>query len=73
MSPNKKIQNLPDHDEPVSQGSESVDDFIRELEEKEKDLHITADLAIEIEDVEFEDANIPDFIAEELTTAGGRR
>ena len=26
----------------------SVDDFIRELEAKEKDLHITADMSIEI-------------------------
>jgi molecular chaperone GrpE len=32
----------------------SVDDFIRELEAKEKDLHITADLRIEIQQSEFE-------------------
>ena len=32
----------------------SVDDFIKELEAKEKDLHITADLTIEIEESEFD-------------------
>jgi len=31
----------------------SVDDFIRELEEKERDLHITADLSIEISDIDL--------------------
>src|SRR6476661_2815324 len=40
----------------------SVDDFIKQLEEKEKDLHITADLSIEIEDSEFDERNIPDDI-----------
>lgn len=40
----------------------SVDDFIRELEAKEKDLHITADLSIEVEDSEFDPRNIPDDI-----------
>src|SRR6476660_5902456 len=42
--------------------SSSVDDFIKQLEEKEKDLHITADLTIEIEDSEFDPRNIPDDI-----------
>lgn len=45
----------------------SVDDFIRELEAKEKDLHITADLTIEISDSEYDPRNIPDFLPEELT------
>lgn len=40
----------------------SVDDFIRELEAKEKDLHITADLTIEIEESEFDPRKIPDDI-----------
>jgi molecular chaperone GrpE len=34
--------------------SPSVDDFLAELEAKEKDLHITADFGIEIEDADFE-------------------
>lgn len=40
--------------------ADSVDDFIKELEEKEKDLHITADLTIEIEESEYDPRNIPD-------------
>lgn len=39
---------------------ESVDDFIRQLEEKERDLHITSDLSIEIEESEFDMAVVPD-------------
>jgi len=44
----------------------SVDDFIRELEEKEKDLHITADLKIEIEDSDVDSDGLPDFVQDEL-------
>ena len=35
--------------------SPTVDDFIKELEAKEKDLHITADYQIEIADSDFDD------------------
>ncbi len=44
----------------------SVDDFIKELEAKENELHITADLTIEVEDSEFDPNNIPDFVQQEL-------
>jgi len=44
----------------------SVDDFIRELEAKEKDLHITSDLTIEIEDSEFDLGSVPEFIKQDL-------
>ncbi len=43
----------------------SVDDFIKELEAKEKDLHITADLKIEISESEYDPRNTPDFFVEE--------
>lgn len=43
----------------------SVDDFIRELEAKEKDLHITADLSIEIADSDI-DMSVPDFVMPEV-------
>ena len=46
---------------------ESVEDFIRELEAKEKDLHISSEMVIEVEDSDFDDLNVPDFIMEELT------
>jgi molecular chaperone GrpE len=47
----------------------SVDDFIKELEAKEKDLHITADLTIEIEQSEYDPRNIPDFVEKDLGSA----
>jgi molecular chaperone GrpE len=50
--------------------SPSVDDFIRELEAKEKDLHISAETVIEVEDADFDDQNIPDFIRNDLAAAG---
>jgi molecular chaperone GrpE len=46
----------------------SAEDFIRELEAKEKDLHITADWSIEVAEADFDDQNIPDFIQAELST-----
>jgi molecular chaperone GrpE len=49
--------------------SSSVDDFIKELEAKEKDLHITADLTIEVEETDFDPGNIPAFVQQELPVA----
>lgn len=46
--------------------SSSVDDFIKELEAKEKDLHITADLTIEVEESDFDPGNIPTFVQQDL-------
>ena len=47
----------------------SVDDFIRELEAKEKDLHITADLKIEVADFGADFAIVPDFPKEDLVSS----
>lgn len=44
----------------------TVDDFIKELEAKEKDLHITADLTIEIADADFDAEHVPDFVQQDL-------
>jgi len=49
-----------------SLSSASVDDFIRELEHLEHDLHITAELQIEVSESEFDDKNIPDFVLEDI-------
>ena len=47
----------------------SVDDFIKQLEEKEKDLHITAETSvIEIAEA-FGDDELPDFLKEALDNA----
>ncbi|HQZ95465.1 MAG TPA: nucleotide exchange factor GrpE [Pyrinomonadaceae bacterium] len=44
----------------------SVDDFIKELEAKEKDLHITSDLKIEISESEYDPRAVPDFLPQEI-------
>lgn len=50
----------------------SVDDFIRELEAKEKDLHITSETTfIEIA-ADFEEDEIPDFIRQEIPAPTAR-
>ncbi|MER3429977.1 MAG: nucleotide exchange factor GrpE [Blastocatellia bacterium] len=55
-------------DDPVS-----VDDFIKQLEEKEKDLHITADTSI-IEIAEsFDDTNLPDFLVDAVEKAAAEK
>lgn len=46
--------------------AESVDDFIKELEAKERDLHITADLSIEIAEMDFDPDAVPAFVTEEI-------
>ncbi len=57
---NEELIEIIDGDEDVS----SVDDFIKELEEKEKDLDISSDLVIEVDESEVEHDNIHDtFIA----------
>ncbi|MEO7673313.1 MAG: nucleotide exchange factor GrpE [Pyrinomonadaceae bacterium] len=74
MDPNQETDNsdyffeLSD-DETVDESS-SVDDFIKELEAKEKDLHITADTTfIEIA-ADFEDGELPDFLKPDLPESG---
>jgi len=66
MDPNQEIENIDEiADDAETDESVSVDDFIKELEAKEKDLHITANTTIEIAQ-SFDDANLPDFIREDL-------
>lgn len=47
------------------ENSLSIEDFIKELEAKEKDLHISSDLAIEIDEADFDDTN-PEFVKAEF-------
>ena len=68
MDPEKNIEEVIDTFD--DSGEEvSVDDFIKQLEEKEKDLHITvATSLIEIEE-SFDDGNLPEFLKEALDEA----
>lgn len=49
--------------------SPSVDEFLMELEAKEKDLHITADFGIELADSDI-DASVPEFVQSDLAVTG---
>jgi len=67
MNSEQEIESLESADErSETEDSASVDDFIRELEAKEKDLHIDAQTTvIEIEDG-LEANELPDFLKEEF-------
>jgi len=67
MNSEQEIESLESADErSETEDSASVDDFIRELEAKEKDLHIDAQTTvIEIEDG-LEPNELPDFLKEEF-------
>ena len=63
MNPNDQIPKPADSLIELDMDStSSVEDFIRELEAKEKDLHITSDLSIEIEDSDFEMNPVQEFV-----------
>jgi molecular chaperone GrpE len=63
-TPNEEIV-----DDISSDGVESsVDDFIKELELKERDLHISSDMVIEIGDSEVEHENIHDSFVKNLNS-----
>jgi molecular chaperone GrpE len=67
MDPNKEIENFGEiAGDAETDESVSVDDFIKQLEAKEKDLHITANTTIIEIASSFDDGNLPDFIKEDL-------
>jgi molecular chaperone GrpE len=57
-------------DEETVDESASVDDFIRELEAKEKDLHITSETTFIEMSADFEEDEIPDFMLQDLSENG---
>ncbi len=67
MDSNKDIENQ-DHSvaEVIDDSAISIEDFIRQLELREKDLDITSNLAIEVDDADFDDTNPPEFIKQEF-------
>lgn len=50
-----------------SDNAPSIDDFLRELEEKEKDLNMSSEVVIEVDDAESDEANITGFLIDELS------
>lgn len=62
MNSNRETENGKEFLEDIEMDDlRSVDDFFKELEAKEKDLHITSEMVIEVEDSEFDDRKMPDF------------
>ena len=51
----------------------SVEDFIKSLEAREKDLDISSELVIEVAEADFDDMNIPDFILDELKNTSPKK
>jgi len=65
MNTKSTLETANDHSD-NSEATASVDDFIRELENLEHDLHITSELEIEVSESEFDDSNLPQFVAEDI-------
>lgn len=62
MNSNRETENGKEFLEDIEMDDlRSVDDFFKELEAKEKDLQITSEMVIEVEDSEFDDRKMPDF------------
>ena len=67
MNPNEQMENQEETvPEIAAHDSLSIDEFIKELEAKEKDLHISSDWEIEVEESDFDDTNPPGFIKQEF-------
>jgi molecular chaperone GrpE len=67
MDPNKEIENIGEiADDTEATENVSVDDFIKQLEEKEKDLHITANTTIIEIASSFEEGELPEFLKGDL-------
>ena len=63
MKPKQNLKNKEDFTNEIeSPDLPSVDDFIKQLEAKERDLHISSDLVIEFEDPDFDEESINDFL-----------
>ncbi len=75
MDLNQETDNFEDlvefSDEDKTDETESVDDFIKQLEQKERDLHITAETTfIEMAAGFDDDDELPDFLAKEVPNNG---
>lgn len=49
----------------------SLEDFLKEIEAKERDLHISSEMVIEISESDFNENNLPEFLKEEFSAESG--
>lgn len=66
MNPNNEMQEQAATEFEADNPS-SIDDFLRELEEKEKDLNMSSEMVIEVDDDENGEVDIPEFLKAELS------
>lgn len=72
MNSNNNSQNAEDVSKEFEfDDSGTIDDFIKELEAKEKDLHISSEMVIEIDEVDFDDSDLPEFLKSEIAVETG--
>lgn len=72
MKPNHNPKNNNEvSGEPENKNTLSIDEFFRQLEAKEKDLDISSELIIEIDEADVDDQNIPEFLKEEISPPRG--
>ena len=66
MNSNSNLENMEDFVQEIdANNSNSIDDFIKQLEAKERDLDISSELVIEVDDADFDDTN-PSFSMSEM-------
>jgi molecular chaperone GrpE len=75
MDPNHETDNLNELVDEIDAGeTASVDDFIKQLEAKEKDLHITSDTSIiEISESFDDHDDMPEFMREAMAANGNKK
>jgi len=72
MNSSKNSKNEQDFSEDFTfDDSTSLDDFLREIEEKERDLHISSEMVIEIDESDFNENNLPEFLRKEFSSETG--
>ena len=70
MNSNHNVENTENFSDEIEVDDfDSVDDFIKQLEAREKDLHISSDLVIEVGESEFDDRDKPEIPMAEIISA----
>lgn len=66
MKPGKNLQPTEEFSEEIEEKNTlSIDEFFKQLEEKEKDLDISTELVFEIDEADFDETEIPIFLQQE--------
>ena len=66
MNSNNDLENMEDFVQEIdANDSSSIDDFIKQLEAKERDLHISSEMIIQVDEADFDDTNPSGFLMTE--------